>query len=385
MTITIQVQASISNINQNDWQRLTDDNSPFLDYGFLAALEQSGSLHNRTGWYPVYLTAHQNQQLVGVLPLYIKTNSYGEFIFDWQWAEAYEQLGMDYYPKLVSAIPFTPVNSSKILVDNTIGSRADIAHALIQAARQVMSERNMSSLHALFLAPEEAPIWEDHGFKIRHSYQYHWFNQDYRDFDHFLGSLKGKRRRQIQRERQQVKAQNLRIRILTGEQLHETLAEDFYPFYMATIDKKFGLPYLTKSFFQLVFRNFKKHTLLVLAADETGEYVAGSIAFTKGHNLYGRYWGARENFRNLHFELCYYQLIDYAIRNRLKRFEAGAQGRHKIHRGFQPVRILSGHTIQHPQLEEAIFRYIDEEKHVVAEGLREDTEHLPFRPATDPL
>lgn len=378
MKLTVSTYNSIQDINKSSWQKLCPPDFPFWDYEFLLALEKGACLGSNTGWHPMYLLATNEQAVLGALPLYIKTNSYGEYIFDWQWANAYLESGIAYYPKIVSAVPFTPANGPKIL----LAAKADAAltsRSLIQAAIKLMASQNCSSIHSLFVSKSEAPYWQDAGFKIRSSYQYHWFNDGYSEFDDFLSQLKGKRRRQIQRERQELRQAGLKFEVLTGDRLSKEHGKDFYQFYLQTHEKKYGIPYLTENFFTQAMTQMGDRSLLVLAKDSFDETIAASLSFFKGKVIYGRYWGCKKNFPFLHFELCYYQLIEQAITMACQRVEAGAQGEHKIPRGFRPTQMLSAHYIAHPWFKQAIERYIDEEALIVSEQMKEDSQLLPFR------
>jgi uncharacterized protein len=373
----------LSGIEQVDvaaWRALEPPDFPFFDFGFLRALERSGSIGGASGWSPVYLVCEEGGRLLGALPLYLKTNSYGEYIFDWGWAQAYREHGFSYYPKLVAAVPFTPATGPKILVQPDVEDRGAVARALLDAARRLADEWDVSSSHALFLPEEELDEFTHRGFAVRHSLQFHWRNRGYGAFSDYLDALVSKRRRQILRERRQLEGEGLQIERLTGEDLGSEHATLMYRFYLATYDKKWGSPYLTRAFFEEAFRTIKDRILLVLARElRTGRPVAGALNFFKGRNLYGRYWGAAEERRNLHFELCYYQAIEFAIERGLKLFEAGAQGEHKLARGFLPSLTYSAHEIRHPGFRRAIERYLAEEREMLAEDMAAYLHHDPYK------
>jgi uncharacterized protein len=362
------------------WRAIEPPDFPFFDLEFLRALERSGSVGGASGWEPVYLVCRDGERLLGALPLYLKTDSYGEYVFDWEWARAYRDYGLPYYPKLVAAVPFTPATGPKLLVHLDAGEaeRAAVTRALLGATRELAGELRVSSSHALFLPERELADFTEHGFAVRHSLQFHWHNRGYGSFSDYLEALTSKRRRQIMRERRQL--EGLTVERLTGEALEAEHAALMYRFYLGTYDRKWGFPYLTGSFFSEVFRTMRDRVLFVVARDEpTKRPVAGALFFFKGRSLYGRYWGAVEERRNLHFELCYYQGIEFAIERRLDLFEAGAQGEHKLTRGFLPTLTYSAHEIRHPGFRHAIERYIAEEKELLAGTLAEYARHDPYR------
>jgi predicted N-acyltransferase len=360
------------------WRALEPPDFPFFDYEFLRALERSGSIGGGSGWSPVYLVCKDDLGgVLGALPLYLKTHSYGEYIFDWEWAHAYRQHGLPYYPKLVAAVPFTPATGPKLLV-RPDADRAAVTRALLTAARRLGEERRVSSSHALFLPEEELDEFIEHGFAVRHSVQFHWRNRGYGAFSDYLDAMMSKRRRQVARERRQL--EGVEIERLTGSELSPEHAATMYRFYLSTSDRKWGSPYLTGAFFAEVFRTMGDRILLVLARDRgTGRPIAGALNFFKGRTLYGRYWGTTEERRNLHFELCYYQAIEFAIERRLALFEAGAQGEHKLARGFLPSLTYSAHAIHHPDFRRAIEDYINVEKKILAEDMVDYAQHNPYK------
>ena len=361
------------------WRALESSDFPFFDFEFLRALERSGSIGGTSGWSPVYLVCKDKGRVLGALCLYLKTNSYGEYIFDWGWAQAYREHGLSYYPKLVAAVPFTPATGPKLLV-RPDADHVAVTRTLLDAARKLGDELGVSSSHALFLPEWELDEFAKRGFAIRHSLQFHWRNRGYGAFSDYLSALEGKRRRQIARERRQLEGEGLTIERLTGEALSHEHAAVMYRFYTGTLDRKWGAPYLTRAFFVEVFRTMRDRILLVLARDRrTGRPMAGALNFFKGPSLYGRYWGASEGRRNLHFELCYYQAIEFAIERRLALFEAGAQGEHKLARGFLPSLTYSAHEIRHPQFKRAIEQYIESEKEMIAEDIAAYAHHDPYK------
>jgi uncharacterized protein len=370
----------IGRADEAAWRALEPWDFPFFDLEFLHALERSGSIGPGSGWEPVYLVCRDEKEggrILGALCLYLKTDSYGEYIFDWEWARAYEDHGLPYYPKLVAAVPFTPATGAKLLV-RPDADRTAVTGALLDSVQSLAAELGVSSSHALFLPEEELAYFAGCGFAVRHSLQFRWHNRGYGAFSDYLDALISKRRRQISRERRQL--EGLAIERLTGAALANEHAVIMHRFYLATFERKWGFPYLTGSFFEEVFRTMGDRILLVLARDEaTRRALAGALFFFKGRTLYGRYWGAAEKRRNLHFELCYYQGIEFAIERGLKLFEAGAQGEHKLARGFLPSLTYSAHAIRHPGFERAIGRYIAEEKELIAGAMAAYGLHDPYK------
>ena len=374
--------SGIGQVDEAAWRALEPPDFPFFDFEFLRALERSGSIGGSSGWLPAYLVCRDEGRILGALCLYLKTDSYGEYVFDWEWARAYREHGLPYYPKLVAGVPFTPATGPKLLVrPEVVGeARAAVVSALLDATQGLGDECRVSSTHALLLPEWELEEFAGRGYAIRHSLQFHWRNRGYDTFSDYLGALEGKRRRQIQRERRQLAGEGLLIERLTGETLAPEHAALMYRFYLATYDRKWGFPYLTGSFFAEVFRAMGDRVHFVLARDElTRRPIAGALFFFKGQTLYGRYWGAVEARRNLHFELCYYQGIEFAIERRLKLFEAGAQGEHKLARGFLPTLTYSAHEIRDPAFRLAIGRYIAQEKELLAGDMAEYARHDPYK------
>lgn len=376
----IRIINSILNIKPDSWRELQAPDFPFVDYEFLSSLEATHCLGERTGWAPVYVTTWNNERLTGALVLFAKDNSYGEFIFDFGWADAAYNAGINYYPKLVSAIPFTPVTGSKFLINFNCGhdEREGIKCALLEASKEIMKSAGMSSVHHLFIPQNEMSFFKNQGFFVRNSFQYHWANRNYENFDSFLQSLTGKRRREVVRERSQVAKQGVRIVQLTGEQLTQSHAEIMHSFYQNTMDKKQGFEFLTGDFFKMVFEKMKNKIHLVLAY-HNDQPVAGALNFIGKHRLFGRYWGCRADYRALHFEVCYYQGIDYCIERKLPLFEAGAQGEHKFQRGFLPTLTYSAHQIVHPGLGQAITDFVEREKKQLELVFADYDEHSPYQ------
>jgi uncharacterized protein len=377
----VEQHRGIEDVERETWRTLEPPEFPFFDFEFLRALERSKSIGRRSGWSPAYLLCKDRASVLGAICLYLKPDSYGEYIFDWEWARAYQQYGLSYYPKLVAAVPFTPATGPKLLLrpDLDVTTRARVTRVLLDAAEDLGTEYGVSSSHALFLPKEELSEFTRRGFTVRHSLQFHWRNQGYETFSDYLEALSGKRRRQILRERRQLEGEGLEILHLTGDTLLPEHATLMHSFYLATLDGKWGVPYLNRAFFDEVFRTMNDRTLLVLARHKAGSPVAGALFFFKDTSLFGRYWGAAQQVRNLHFELCYYQSIDFAIEQGFKLLEAGAQGEHKLARGFLPTLTYSAHKIRDPAFGRAIGEYIESEKEMLKGVMEEYSSHDPYK------
>lgn len=353
---------NIASVDSIHWDRLAGDTNPFIQHDFLYALEQHDCLQS-WGWYPQHCLLYDNETLIGACPAYIKNNSYGEFVFDWAWADAYQQNNLDYYPKLVTAIPYTPVQGPKLLAhtnhldaDGRLINADTIKKSLITALIDFAEKNNLSSAHFLFCENEDIDILSQTGLLLRFDYQFHWTNHNYQSFDDFLSQLTSKRRKNIKRERKTIADENLEIRIVAGQDLNPEQWHLLYDYYRVTFLKKSGTATLTLAFFRAV-----ADKLLAFLAYHENKIVAAAICFKGKNKLYGRHWGCRENFNNLHFELCYYTGIDYCINQQLQGFEPGAQGEHKIWRGFLPVKTQSAHWIAHPGFKNAIEDYLQRE------------------------
>ena len=370
-------ESEISAVSPAQWCELTETDFPFSEHDFLSALEETNCVGEESGWIPCHLTIWGKNMLQGALYLYEKNNGYGEYIFDWGWAPAYERNGLNYYPKLVSAVPFTPATGRKLLV-HPDADTARVRKKLLEEALEYMRRRNCSSLHFLYITAEELPVFNSMGFLVRHSFQFHWKNNNYEDFDQFLSKLKRKRRKEIIRERKQIKEQMITVSVLEGDDIKREHIAQMYKFYFSTISRKWGHPYLSLEFFCRIHQTMLKRLVLILAYVDK-DCVAGAINFKKGDCLYGRYWGCKGNYRSLHFELCYYQPIEFAIRNGIKLFEAGAQGEHKIQRGFLPELTYSAHWVEHKGFRSSISDFLEEEKKSIRLGIKEFNPHSPYR------
>lgn len=381
--IEIQVLGSIAQIDARDWDACAcpeaEDGAPmdpFTTHRFLLALEDSGSVGRGTGWQPQYLTAYLDGQLVACAPLYGKTHSQGEYIFDHNWAHALESAGGRYYPKLQIAVPFTPATGRRFLTRP--GYREIGMSALVQGAVQLAADSELSSLHATFCTEEEAEAGEAMGLMVRATQQFHWLNNGYSDFDGFLASLSSRKRKNIRKERQQANAFGGEIHVLTGDALEPEHWDAFWQFYQDTGARKWGTPYLARAFFDCVQDTMRDDVVLVLA-ERNGRYVAGALNFIGRETLFGRYWGCLEHHSCLHFELCYYRAIDFAIEHGLARVEAGAQGEHKLARGYLPTQTHSLHWIGHPGFAEAVERFLKAERAAVEEDIEILTAYGPFK------
>lgn len=377
----VRTVASIRELPPGDWDGLANPRArsfnPFLSHAFLAALESAGAIGGRTGWIPQHLLMENGRELLAAMPCYVKTHSQGEYVFDYGWAEAYDRAGGRYYPKLQAAVPFTPVPGRRILV----GDGPDAAKResiMAGAAIQVATSLGVSSLHLTFLTEPEWSRLGSLGFLQRTDQQFHWVNQGYGTFDDFLGMLASRKRKAIKKERAQAVAAGLTIESLTGAEITEADWDAFFVFYMDTGSRKWGRPYLNRRFFSLLGEAMAERCLLVLAKRD-GRPIAGALNLIGGDCLYGRYWGAVEHHPYLHFELCYYRAIDYAIAAGLDRVEAGAQGEHKLARGYMPTPTYSAHWIADPALRRAVARYLENERAYVSEQSRVLADYAPYR------
>jgi len=354
----IRIHEDLSDIEAAEWNAMVSAGNPFLEYEFLRNLEVSGSLGPRTGWIPHYIVLRRGSALRAALPLYEKRDSYGEFVFDFEWARLHQQHGLAYYPKGVVAVPFTPATGERFLL--APGEEA-LRGRLLEAAQAFAEERKWSSLHFLFLREEECEFLEARGFWRRTQFQFHWKNHGYQSFDDYLAALQHKRKNQILRERRRVEALGLEILVLKGDQIQSEHLEAMWRMSARTFMHKSGdLPYLTEAFFRHIYESMRPRCVMVMAR-EGGQWVAGSINFEKGKNLYGRYWGALRDYPFLHFECCFYRLIDYSIQNGIELFEAGAQGEQKFFRGFETCPTYSMHWVREPALHQTIGRFLAEE------------------------
>jgi predicted N-acyltransferase len=356
--------------------------NPFVSHAFFAALEASGSACARTGWGPRHLAARLDGKIAGIAPCYLKSHSQGEYVFDRGWADAYERAGGRYYPKLQVSVPFTPATGPRLLIANGV-DREQIATALAGGLVALGEATKASSVHVTFAREAEAKFLAARGFLLRNDQQFHWHNAGYGSFEDFLASLNSRHRKSIRRERREALAEGgITIHALTGSDITEDAWDAFFAFYMETGSRKWGRPYLTRAFFSLIGESMARDVLLVMARRQ-GRWIAGAINFIGADTLFGRNWGAIEHHPFLHFEVCYYQAIEFAILRGLKTVEAGAQGEHKLARGYLPQTTYSAHYIADPDLRRAISDYLKRERAYVAEAARELTDAAPFRKTAD--
>jgi len=372
----------ISAIEPTEWNALSGTDCPFLRHEFLATLETTRCVGPGTGWHPCHLTLRDDDgRLTGAMPLYRKTNSWGEFVFDFAWADAYHHAGLHYYPKLVSAIPFTPTTGPRTLAAPD-QDRAEIIGLLLDAGRTHATELGLSSLHVLFPTPDEADVYENEGMLIRKDCQFHWHNRDYQLFDDFLGELTSAKRKKLRRERRRITEAGIGFRIVNGGELEDRDWDALMPLYASSFWRRGREPYLNQEFFRKIARALPEQ-LIVVIAEFRHEPIATAICFRSDDTLYGRYWGSSGRYHSLHFETCYYQGIDYCIENQLSCFEPGTQGEHKIARGFVPTETWSAHWLSHPQFTAAIDDYLDRERGYIDDYIDAVNEHVPYRKNAD--
>ena len=357
---------SIKFFREEDWNKCNTDGNIFLSYNFLLLLEESNSVSNETGWIPNYFAIFENDVLVTCAACYVKMHSQGEYVFDHSWANAYASCGLNYYPKLLIASPFTPVSGLRILIRPESDSKNK--DVLINQIIKHCKINSYSGLHINFFDKRELSFYQKHNLLIRLGEQFHFLNANYTCFRDFLDTLSYKNRKRILKERASIKKNNIEIKIYEKNDVTRELCEKMYEFYLLTIKKKWSYNYLTKDFF-LELSNYLKSNVLLIMAIENNEIIAGALNFISDGNLYGRYWGATKEVPNLHFEVCFYQAIEYAIRKKLGKVEAGAQGLHKVKRGYLPVKTYSAHLLFNEKLSKAIKNFLVEERKVVEEDI----------------
>ena len=361
----IELASSLRNIDKNQWNKLNICNHPFTSYEFLNALETSNSVSTKTGWTPKHiLVKSAANDLIGASPNYLKMHSYGEYIFDHSWANAFENAGGQYYPKLLSAVPFTPATGPRILFSPQKKNNDEIFKLIIGTYEQLVKNNNLSSAHMNFITKQLSDTLNKRNWIKREGLQFHWYNKKYQSFDDFLDELKSTKRKAIKKERKKINEYGLTIERLTGDALNVKIWDSFYEFYLSTIDKKWGGAYLTKDFFYSINQSMKKKILLVIAK-KNDDIIAGALNFVGKNTLYGRNWGSKLDIPFLHFELCYYQAIEYAIENKIQIVEAGAQGHHKIQRGYIATSTYSAHYIQNDSFDKAIRGFVEMEANEV--------------------
>lgn len=375
--ILAKVINSISDVPAKDWDACAGGTNPFVCHAFLYALEASGSVSAKTGWLPQHLLIDdEDGNLAACAPIYLKNHSYGEYVFDWGWADAYERAGGNYYPKLQSSIPFTPATGDRLLVRKDVSDR--YYKALIAAMLQLSRKHKVSSLHVTFPPKKQWKLLGKAGFLMRTSKQFHWQNRGYLTFDDFLAELSSRKRKAIKKERLKIAEEGITFTSLTGDELTEEYWDSFYAFYIDTIGRKWGRPYLTREFFSLIGETMPELAVLI-SAKHKGRIIAGALNLRGSDTLFGRNWGSIEDFKFLHFEACYYQAIEFAISQKLQWVEAGAQGPHKIQRGYLPREVYSAHWIENQNFREAVKNFLAQERREVDFEIAELMKFSPYR------
>ena len=376
----LEILDSLSAVTAAEWNALVpEDAGPFLKYEFLSTLEECACVGGNTGWQIAHLALKQDGRLIGAAPLYLKQHSYGEFVFDWSWAQAYEQQELNYYPKLLCAIPFTPVQGSRLLYSDK-SNRVEIQKALIEGFKSLTKQNELSSAHVLFPMNHESALLNEHGFLLRNSVQFHWHNLGFQSFEHFLSALTMKRRKNIRREREQVKLAGISFRHISGINADPQDWEFFFRCYQNTYLEHQSKPYLNAAFFQLWAKRMPENLHLIIAVREEDRIAASLLVVDSiASKVYGRYWGALEHVPCLHFETAYYQAIEYCIDHGIQTFEGGAQGEHKMARGFLPTTIQSAHWINDPRFSVTIERFLEREREGIGAYIDELAEHTPLK------
>lgn len=379
----IRVRSGLGEVAASGWDALVPPNDPFTTHAFLSTLEESGSVSPETGWQPLHLVIERQGQLIAAAPLYLKGHSYGEYIFDWGWARAAEGAGIPYYPKLSCAVPFTPATGSRLLVHPDEADPAALRRLLVQGMRSLADQTRASSIHLLFLPEAELEATEGLRFTPRLSHQYHWESPGVASFEAWLGLFRHHDRKEARRERRRPADQGAIVRVVPGAELSPRQWAALEGFYRSTVDRKWGEAYLSPAFFALAPTRLA-HLALGILAEVDGEPVAGSLLFQRGAHLYGRYWGCKEGYEKLHFELCYHKPIELCIERGWTRFEAGAQGDHKLKRGLLPSATRSAHWLRDPGLADAVRRAVQQETVAVTRQMEALASHGPFRVEPQP-
>ncbi len=377
MSLTVDILEGMDRVEAAEWDALTGEHDPFVEHAFLHTLEAAGCVGAEAGWIPCHVVVRDQGALVGAMPLYLKDNSFGEYIFDWAWAEAAEAGGLRYYPKLVSAVPFTPVAGRRLLV-RPGANESEVRDAMLAGAMNLADAVGARSLHILFCSQAELPACQLAGLMPRLSYQFHWTNHGWSDFDAYLAALRSQPRKKIRRERRRAAAAGLELATRSGEALEAQTWEALHGFYIETASRKWGRPYLNAEFFRLAHRTLS-HRAVVTLACRGDALVAGALSFCKGQQLYGRYWGCTEDAHSLHFELCYHRPIELCLDRGWRRFEAGAQGLHKLKRGLLPAATHSAHWIRHHELSRSVEQFLERERRAVTYEMEQLLSHGPFR------
>jgi len=358
-TFELKVYNDLKNMSESEWDQCNINGNIFTSYNFLKLLQDSNSLSDRTGWYPYYFSWKSKNKTQACIPAYIKSNSQGEFVFDHGWANVYAKLGLEYYPKLVISSPFTPITGKRLLVKDR--KDTEIKKVLIEDVKNFCIDKKLSSLHINFIEQNDIKFFTDNNFIVRYGEQFHFTNNNYSDFDDFLSNLSYKKRKTIIKERNQIKKMGLKIKLFQGNDLNNTILEELYKLYLTTINKKWSYDYLSLDFF-LNLKKYLKESIVIIAALQESKIVAVALNFVSNNNLYGRYWGSYKDLPFLHFEVCYYKAIEIAIKLKLKKVEAGAQGPHKIKRGYLPCLTYSAHLLFNSELHKLFLKYNEVEK-----------------------
>lgn len=375
----LNVTQRIGGIDTRLWNRLGGDHNPFLSHEFLSGLESSGCVNADTGWEPNHLVLYgDDDKPLGAMPLYLKYHSWGEYVFDWAWADAYQRSGLEYYPKLLSAVPFTPVAGPRLLTDPDHPDPAALKEVLVKGLVELAADNELSSLHVLFTTSDDNEVLQRHGLMLRTGTQFHWRNDDYTDFQHYLGCFTAAKRKKIRRERRRVADCGIRVEVRTGDDLTTEHWDAMFRFYRVTVMNHGATAYLNRAFFEHLGHSMSDRVVMVLARDGS-RYVGGTLNILGGGALYGRYWGADDYYEGLHFEACYYAPIEYCIDNGIGRFEAGAQGEHKLSRGLLPTPTYSAHWLRDPRFRYAIADFLQAETEHVGRYSDLLQRHAPFR------
>ena len=380
-TSIIRVLGAIGEITAEQWDKCAGTDDPFVSYAFLSALEDSGSVATDTGWQPRHMVLENAEgDISAVVPLYQKNHSYGEYIFDWNWADAYQRAGGNYYPKLQAAVPFTPVTGRRLLIAPSLDpeTQAEIQRALISGLVQLTEKLGVSSFHMTFIDKPEWDVAGQVGLLQRIDRQFHWLNDGYQTFDDFLASLTSRKRKGVRKERKGALASGVTISRLTGDDIQPHHWDAFYRFYCDTSDRKWGQAYLNRHFFSLLGDRMADKIMMVIAEDK-GQPVGGALNMIGGDTLFGRYWGCLDHYKFLHFETCYYQAIDFAIERGLGKVEAGAQGQHKLQRGYLPHPTYSAHWIADPGFRNAVANFLTQEREAVDDEIEALTTYSPYK------
>lgn len=385
--LTISFIQSLDEISATEWNDCAGVKNPFVSYEFLLALESSKSVGDQTGWMPYHMLVREDgpegqQTIKACMPLYLKSHSYGEYVFDHGWADAFERAGGQYYPKVQASIPFTPATGPRLLVSQSSlpEERPLLKSALVDGLTQITKKMGLSSAHITFLNNDDAAVAEAGGFLIRHDQQFHWQNRNYSSFEQFLDQLSSRKRKQIRKERKTIADSDIQIETLTGSAIKGHHWDAFFQFYIDTGARKWGQPYLTREFFDEIGQTMGERIILFMC-NRDDHNIAAALNFIGNDTIYGRHWGCIEDHPCLHFEACYYRAIDYAIEHGLKYVEAGAQGPHKIARGYEPIKTTSAHYITNPSFRDAVAQFLDQERCGVSADIEYLSSRTPFKKA----